>query len=175
MNDLQRYACVVAVYLNTRGFAFVVFESSLSPVDWGIRETRGPQKNSRCITKIERIFDRYHPSVLILQDTSLEGTRRTQRIRDLNEDIVELAMIREIPACAYSRADVVRAFSEFGVETKHDLALVIAQHIPAFERYLPPPRKPWMSEDARMGLFDAAALALTFFHSSGGENREPPE
>jgi hypothetical protein len=175
MNDLQRYACVVAVYLNTRGFAFVVFESSLSPVDWGIRETRGPQKNSRCITKIERIFDRYHPSVLILQDTSLEGTRRTQRIRDLNEDIVELAMIREIPACAYSRADVVSAFSEFGVESKHDLALVIAQHIPAFERHLPPPRKPWMSEDARMGLFDAAALALTFFHSAGGRDKQPPE
>jgi hypothetical protein len=27
-------------------------------------------------------------------------------------------MIREIPACAYSRADVLKAFSEFGVE-KH--------------------------------------------------------
>jgi len=106
MNDLQRYACVLAVYLNTRGFAFVVFESSLSPVDWGIKETRGPHKNSRSITKIERIVDRYRPSVLILQDTSLEGTHRTQRIRDLNEDIVELAMIREIPACAYSRTGV---------------------------------------------------------------------
>jgi hypothetical protein len=175
MNDLQRYACVLAVYLNTRGFAFVVFESSLSPVDWGIKETRGPHKNSRCITKIERIVDRYRPSVLILQDTSLEGTHRTQRIRDLNEDLVELAMIREIPACAYSRTDVRNAFSEFGIESKHDLALVIAQHIPAFERYLPPPRKPWMSEDARMGLFDAAALALTFFQSAGGMDKRPPE
>ena len=29
----------------------------------------------------------------------------------------------------------------------------------------PPPRKPWMSEDRRMGLFDAAALALVFFQS----------
>lgn len=174
MKVLQRYACVLAVYLNTRGFAFVVFESSLSPVDWGIKETRGSQKNSRCITKIERIVDRYRPSVLILQDTSLEGTRRTQRISDLNEDIVELAAIREIPACAYSRADVLAAFSEFGVESKRDLALVIAKHIPAFERYLPPPRKPWMSEDARMGLFDAAALALTFFHSAGGSDKKPP-
>lgn len=174
MNELQRYPCVVAVYLNTRGFAFVVFESSLSPVDWGLRETRGPQKNCRCITKIERIVDRYRPSVLILQDTSLEGARRTQRIRDLNEDVVELAAIREIPVCAYSRTDVLTAFSEFGVETKRDLALVIAKHIPAFERHLPPPRKPWMSEDARMSLFEAAALALTFFHSAGGRDEKPP-
>ena len=39
-------------------------------------------------------------------------------------------------------------------------------HIPAFEAFLPEPRKWWNSEDPRMGLFDAAALALTFFHSS---------
>ncbi|KYK46061.1 hypothetical protein A1D31_33730 [Bradyrhizobium liaoningense] len=175
MNGLQRYPCVLAVYLNTRGFGFVVFESSLSPVDWGIKETPGPQKNSRCVTKIERILDRYRPSVLILQDTSAGGTRRTQRIKDLNAEIVELAALREIPACAYSRADVLTTFSEFNVETKRDLALVIAKHIPAFERHLPPPRKPWMSEDARMSLFEAAALALTFFHSAGDErDQEPP-
>jgi hypothetical protein len=41
-------------------------------------------------------------------------------------------------------------------------------HIPAFERYVPPPRKPWKSEDARMGIFDAAALALTFFKDEAG-------
>ena len=35
--------------------------------------------------------------------------------------------------------------------------------------YLPPIRKIWKSEDSRMGLFDAAALALTFFH----QRRDP--
>ncbi|WP_156527887.1 hypothetical protein [Bradyrhizobium stylosanthis] len=46
----------------------------------------------------------------------------------------------------------------------------IAKHIPAFEQYVPPPRKPWMSEDRRMGLFDAAALALTFFQTVENQN-----
>lgn len=27
----------------------------------------------------------------------------------------------------------------------------------------PPPRKPWMSEDERMSIFDAVALATTLF------------
>ena len=49
--------------------------------------------------------------------------------------------------------------------TKHGIAQTIAKHIPALSLYLPPARKPWMSEDARMGLFDAAALALMFFQS----------
>jgi hypothetical protein len=46
------------------------------------------------------------------------------------------------------------------------MAEVIAKHIPAFVRYVPPPRKPWMSEDARRELFDAAALALVFFQKA---------
>jgi hypothetical protein len=31
-----------------------------------------------------------------------------------------------------------------------------------------------MAQDARMGLFDAAAFALTFFHSLGGGGQKPP-
>jgi len=58
---------------------------------------------------------------------------------------------------------VRRQFSYLGSVTKHSIALAIAKRIPAFERFLPRPRKPWQSEDARMGIFDAAALALTFF------------
>ena len=51
---------------------------------------------------------------------------------------------------------------------KQMVAEAIAKHIPAFERYVPPPRKPWMSEDSRMGLFDAAALGLVFFQNAAG-------
>jgi hypothetical protein len=31
---------------------------------------------------------------------------------------------------------------------------------------LPPERKPWMSEDSRMAIFDAAAFAMAFFQES---------
>jgi hypothetical protein len=66
----------------------------------------------------------------------------------------------------------MRAFAGVGVINKRQLAEAVAKHIPAFQRYLPRVRKPWMSEDSRMHLFDAAALALTFFQSpsaaSGG-------
>jgi hypothetical protein len=52
--------------------------------------------------------------------------------------------------------------------SKYAIAEAIAKHLPAFERHLPPQRKPWMSEDSRMGIFNAAALALTFFQSTAG-------
>jgi hypothetical protein len=50
-----------------------------------------------------------------------------------------------------------------GFLNKQSWAELIAMHSPVFERNVPPPRKPWMSEDLQMGLFDAAAL--------GGLNR----
>jgi hypothetical protein len=68
---------------------------------------------------------------------------------------------------AYPRAQVRACFAEFGLATKQSIAEIIGKRIPAFERLVPPPRKIWMSEHARMGLFDAAALALTFFQLEG--------
>jgi len=161
----RRYAWVMAVYLNTRGFAFVLFESSLSPVDWGMKESRGPRKHAQCLAKVTSILDQSQPDVLVLQDTSPKGTPRALRITKLNAAIAELAESRRMLVHAYSRADVWIAFKEFGVSNKYDIARVIAVHVPAFERFVPPPRKPWKSEDARMGIFDAAALALTFFQN----------
>jgi hypothetical protein len=53
--------------------------------------------------------------------------------------------------------------------TKHRLAETIARRIPGLQLYVPPVRKPWMSEDARMGIFDAAALASVYFYNSDGQ------
>jgi len=76
-----------------------------------------------------------------------------------------------IPLSSISREKVRQHFAYLGEPTKDAIAAAIVKHIPVFERFLPPPRKAWMSEHARMGIFDAAALALTFFYigrESGG-------
>ncbi|MCX6925726.1 MAG: hypothetical protein NT154_21315, partial [Verrucomicrobia bacterium] len=45
--------------------------------------------------------------------------------------------------------------------TKHALAEIIAQRFPEELGFrVPPKRRPWMSEDFRMDIFDAVALAL---------------
>ncbi|MGY4197817.1 hypothetical protein [Bradyrhizobium sp. USDA 4520] len=164
MTNDSRSSLVLSIYVNTRGFAFIVFEGRVSPFDWGIRETRGSRKGTGCLLRITRIIDRYAPDVLVVQDTSDQGTRRARWIRKLNGSIASLAKDRDIPIFAYSRDQVRDAFAS--CPNKQQLAELIAKHIPAFEQYVPPPRKPWMSEDRRMGLFDAAALALVFFQSA---------
>src|SRR3981081_1306019 len=106
MMSLKRYALVLAIYPTNRGFAFVLFEGALSPIDWGIARRDGHEKNSRCLTLIAALFLRYEPDVLVLQDTSLAGTQRSPRIIDLNIAISELAEEPGMPVHAYSRARV---------------------------------------------------------------------
>lgn len=163
MNSRRRHDLVLAIYPNARGFAFVLFEGPLSPVDWGIIEVRRKSKNAGCVRRIRAIFGRYTPDVLVLQDMSESGTHRANRVRRLNRAIEEFAVARHVPVVAYSRAQVRECFAESELATKQSIAELIAKRITAFERFLPPPRRIWMSEHARMGLFDAAALALTFF------------
>jgi len=163
----SRYTLVTAIYLNSRGFAFVLFEGPLAPRDWSVVEARGKDKRERILSRIDGLLARYKPDFVVLQDTSQGGTHRPHRIRRLNETIAEAAQGYGFPVLTFSRADVRERFAYLGSVTKDTIAEAIAKHIPAFERFLPPPRKVWKSEDARMGIFDAAALALTFFRASG--------
>jgi hypothetical protein len=163
MNHDRKYTLTMSLYTNSRGFAFVLFEGTLSPYDWRILEVRGPKKDKECLDKITAILDRSEPDVLILQDTG------PARLVALNSAVEEAAHQRSIPVFKYSRAEVYSSFASVGFLNKQALAEIIAKHIPAFERYVPPPRKPWKSEDARMGIFDAAALALVFFQKAGTE------
>ena len=167
MNHPRKYALTMSLYTNSRGFPFVLFEGTLSPYDWRIVEVRGPEREEQCLNKITAILDRSEPDVLILQDTGPDGTPRASRLVALNNSVEAAARQRSIPVFMYSRSEVYSSFAAVGFANKQELAELIAKHIPAFERYIPPPRKPWKSEDARVGIFDAAALALAFFQKAG--------
>ena len=162
---ISRHNLVFAIHLQSRGFAFVLFEGWLAPVDWGVYDARGADKNARCLDRIEALLALHTPDVMVLQDMSKTGTRRANRLRELNAEAAELADELGILVRTYSRAQIIECFEDLGTVTKHGIAETIAKHIPALNLYLPSARKPWMSEDARMGIFDAAALAWMYFQS----------
>jgi hypothetical protein len=172
MNIGKRYDLVLAIYATSHGFAFALFEGPLSPVDWGIARRSGAKRNERCLRMIAALLLRYSPDLIVLQDTSPSGTLRSKPVQALNTSIAEMAEQHGVPVRQYSRDNVRLAFGELKPPTKHAIAETIARHIPAFERYLPTVRKRWNPEDTRMHLFDAAALALTFFRNmTGGESK----
>ena len=168
MISRKRLQLVLAIYFQTSGFAFVLLEHCFSPVDWGARDVGGPERAKHCLKRIDALLALHTPDVLVLQDTTRRGTRRAPRIQALNHQALQLAKRRGVPVRSFSRAQVLDCFEEFGATTKQRIAETIATHIPALSLYVPPPRKPWKSEDARMGIFEAAALVWTFFESSRG-------
>ena len=129
---------------------------------------RGHDRANRCLKRIDSLLVLHTPDMLILQDMSRRGTRRAPRIRALNYQTLLLAMRRGIPVRTFSRAEVLDYFEAFGATTKQQIAETVAKYVPALSLYVPPPRKPWKSEDARMGIFEAAALVWTYLRSSGG-------
>ena len=166
MNSRKQSKLILAIYFQTSGFGFVLLEHR-SPVDWGAPEIRGRDRAKRSLKQIDSLLTLHTPDMLVLQDTTRRGTRRAPRIQALNRQTLLLAKRRGVPVRTFSRAQVRTYFDEFGATTKQRIAETIAQHIPALALYAPPPRKPWKSEDARMGIFEAAALVWTYLRSSG--------
>lgn len=160
----RKHTLVLGIYPNTRGFGFAVFEGILAPVDWGVFETRGKDINRRCLQKIAVLLNQQEPDFLVLENMSEGGSLREKRIRDLNEAIAVLAETQGVRTASFSRKQVRQCFGSDFV-SKHMIAETIGMRIPAFARLVPPMRKPWKSEHARMGLFDAAALVLTFYQT----------
>src|SRR5487761_70224 len=163
MNHEGTRELVLAIYPTTRGFGFVLMTSPLAPVDWGTKEVRGGNKNAKCLAKVAALIEAHQPDAIALEDATAPGSRRSLRIRRLSRAISSLAEDQAIDVHTYSRSAMRACFERFGARTRFEIATAIAKRVAAFERFLPPPRKLWMSEDVRMSIFNAAALAIAFF------------
>jgi hypothetical protein len=165
----QQYALVLAFYPHARGFAYVLFEGPRSPVDWGMSDLPSREKPRGCLARLRLLLDRYTPDILVIRE--MRDHKGGKQKAKLSELMLELAESRDLPAVAISREHVKAAFGHLGSATRYAIAETIGQHLPIIAPYLPPARKIWNGEDRRMGLFDAAALALTFFHDQSAPTK----
>jgi hypothetical protein len=160
-NNNQQFN-ILAITPSTRGFGFAVFEGYDRLVDWGVKHMNG-DKSLQSLGKIKEFFIRYQPDVLVLEDSLAKGSRRLPRIRTLHRQIVKLAAQKKVAVKLFSREQVMDAFVPNGERTRHVLAEAIAQRFPEqLTTELPQQRKPWQSEDAKIDIFAAVALALIF-------------
>ena len=151
-----------------------MLEGQETLVDWGVKTVEG-DKNAQSLAKVKKLITHYRPGTLVLEDASAKSSRRSPRIRTLARQIVKMAATLKVSTKLFSRDHVMKTFITDGQGTKHLLAEIMAKRFPAqLGLQLPPKRKPWMSEDSRMSIFDAVALALVFRlkhvkRSGGGE------
>ncbi len=155
---------VLAIAPCVQGIGYIVFTDPRSPIDWGVKWTRH-DKNITGLTKVRELIDRYDPGAVIIEDAYGTGAKRSQRTKDLLDDIVALVNDRGIRVVSYSRDRVRQTFSSDGAITKYQIAKIIAGQIPELAPRLPVERKIWLPEHANMSIFGGASLALTYFMS----------
>jgi Holliday junction resolvasome RuvABC endonuclease subunit len=155
---------ILAIKPSTKGFGYAVMEGGL--VDWGIKTVQG-DKNANSVKKVKELIELYQPAVLVLEEIST-GSRRSPRIQVLNCELTSLAAKHKVKVRMFTMVQLKRAFFPDGKGTKHALAQIISERFPQELGFrLPPKRKPWKSEDSRMDIFEAVALALV----SEGKNK----
>lgn len=158
---------VLAVDPSTRGFGFAVLEGPRYLIDWGVKEVSG-NKNAESLNRVAQLVERYKPLMVVLENPMGKGSRRCFRVQELIALIRDFAFKKKIKNRWFSRSEIRRAFSNDGTFTKQEIACAITKRFPELVPRLPPVRKPWMSEDPRMSIFDSVSLALTYFQSKQG-------
>ena len=154
-----------AIQINCRGFGYVILEGTDRLVDWGVKQvTRSGQ--GRTIEVVADIIRQYRPHLVLLEDIFSEAQRRSPRAVLVTRHIAEFLEEHGLNCRLVPTIVVVDSFRRWGAQTKQERARMIADMLPILAPHLPPPRRPWMSEDSRMSIFSAAALAFTFLDNS---------
>jgi Holliday junction resolvasome RuvABC endonuclease subunit len=164
MSDYSRNRELRVIAIDPGGakFGFAVLEGEQRLIEWGLRKIR-PGKTSDGLRRVNELLDSYKPHALIVEDVSSKHAGRSPRIRALVKAVRTLGSRRKIPTYSFARSQMRAVFLQVGAFTKQEIAAAIADRFPVLALRLPPKRRPWQSEDNRMNLFEAAALALTFF------------
>jgi len=164
-----RVGALLGLAPTARGLGYIVIDGAHRLCDWGVREARGGDKNGQALRVAAALMERCAPSALIVED--IRTARRHPRIVALLAELTKAAEARGMRVQRFTRS-ALRA--HFGVHTKHAIAEEVAKAIPVLAVQLPRKRKPWMSEDARQALFDAAALALLALPESDVSEAKAP-
>ena len=161
---------VLAIHPTSRGFGWVVFEGSLAPVDLGVAYAK-QNRHTRLLARFERLLNRYEAAVLVLEQFD-DKTNTGERIQQFCRAAVDLAQCRGTEVRVLRHSRVKTCFASMGAVTRMEIAQAVGQRLEMFRTRLPHVRKRWQSDDGKMGLFNAAAAAITYFSMDGGQADE---
>lgn len=154
----------LGIHLTARGFGWVLCEGPFVLLQSGVYTALRGNKNASCVRKAERLIAKLKPSEFVIEDCA-GNAKRHARIKRLCIDLLAVAADRGLYIASYERECVQEAFAAVGARTRDEVAEAVARFYPTLQLRLPPPRKPWNSEDKRLAIFAAAAVVLTHYQN----------
>ena len=113
--------------------------------------------------RFEKLVNQYQPATVVLEKPGVKRKGASGRVRLLSQTMQGFAENRNIDVPIYTRPEVSMVVTGDEEATRHEVAQVVAAQLPILRHRLPPKRKPWLPEDDRQSLYDAAALAITHY------------
>jgi hypothetical protein len=154
---------ILAIAPLSRGLGYAVMEGPDILVACGNKAILR-DKNPRALAWVNRFIQFYQPDVLVLPNVTATDTRRATRIKALHRKIVAWAGKQKLQVRLVSVSQVRTQLLGAAKGTKFAVAQTLAEKFPTeLGTRLPPKRRPWMSEDPRMDIFDAVGLAVAFW------------
>ena len=155
----QRSSLVVAIDLSSRGFGYAVFDGPTELVDWGTHQITG-DRDVNAALKIKQLLDWYEPQQLVLEDCDAPGALKRTRVRVLSKFLTRSAEALGLEVVRVAWTAVRDVCGKSPKTNKWTIASAMAALFPGLQQHLPK-RRQWTGEDARMDMFDAAALGVT--------------
>lgn len=157
----MKHSFVLGIHPSSRGFGWALFEGPLVPFDWGTVHIKGV-KNSGALDRFKKLLDKFEPAVLAIESFDDNDSQRSERVRQLCRELVDLAEAGGVRVHVYFRSQIANTFGMAETATRDEIAGAVANRIAVLRSRLPKPRKPWQTEHPSLALFGAAACALTY-------------
>jgi len=154
---------ILAIAPLSRGLGYAVMEGPDNLLACGNKAILR-DKNTGALAWLEKFIKFYQPAVLVLPDVQAKDTRRAKRIKTLHKKMVAWAVKRGVKVRMVSNTQVRLQLLNDTKATKQAVAETLVKRFPTeLAPRLPPKRRPWMSEDPRMDIFDAVGFAAGFW------------
>jgi hypothetical protein len=154
-------ARILALDVHPTRYGYAVLELPAELLDWGVRRQylRNAPRSVNWVRKSFRdLLDRWRPSLIVTKELSKPATSRLKRI---SASLVAEARCFGIPVRSVREAAILSTFGGGRFVTKYHMAQMLVQRFSFLAFLLPPLRKIYESQDYRMSIFAAVALALT--------------
>ena len=154
---------ILAIAPTSRGFGYAVMQGPNWILACGNKAIL-QNKNARALVWVDKFIRHYQPSVLMLPDVNASDTHRAKRIKNLHQQIGVLTRKHQVKLKLVTATKMRERLLDDSKGTKQAMAEALAKLFPEeLKSRLPPKRRPWMSEDPRMDIFDAVGLAVVFW------------
>ena len=117
---------VLAIHPFSRGFGFALLEAPLSPIDWGVREVKGPNPEREYLAQAQSLIEQMQPDVVVLARLETSVLHRSKRRERFQRLLANYARGEGVRVVHYARVQVLACFEGVGAITRYQIAQAIA-------------------------------------------------